>query len=133
MRVHGFCGLHNSDVNREDAVTDCVPFLEVSIFPLLTISRPCGLWASMRYPVSAGHRSVSSRQTDGVSSSRFGATVFFFNWRLDVSLDSQYYIVVQALELRANLSCVYRELVRRARPGTLQLEQIILATVLRSS
>ena len=91
---------------REVAVTACVFFpSRCRFFPCL---RPCGLWASMNYPVSPGHRCVSSRHTDGVTSSRFVATVFY--WRLAVSLDAQYYTVVHTLELRASLSCVYREL-----------------------
>ena len=74
---------------------------------------------------------------DGVTSSRFGATVFF-NWRLAVSVDSQYSIVVQALELRAKSEvCVQKadstsSHRRRDEAGTLQPEPIILATVLRA-
>ena len=95
---------------REDAVTDCACCSSKCRFSHSL--RPCGLWASMRHPVSLGERRVSSRHRDGVTSSRFGATVFY--WRLAVSVDSQYSIVVHALELRANLSCVYSELIRRA-------------------
>ena len=42
VRVHGLCGRHNSGVLREGAVTDCVPFLEVSIFPLFHALADCG-------------------------------------------------------------------------------------------
>ena len=49
VRVHGLCGRHNSGILREDADTNCVQMLEGSIFP--TVSRPRGLWASLRYPV----------------------------------------------------------------------------------
>ena len=66
---------------------------------------PCLIGASARFP---------SRHTVGVSSSRFGATVFFFKKNWPYHSIHQYYIVVHALELRANLNCVYRELVRRA-------------------
>ena len=42
----------------------------------------------MRHPVCLGERRVSCRHRDGVTSSRFGATVFY--WRLALSLDSPY-------------------------------------------
>ena len=47
-----------------------------SVIDLLVISRPCGLWASLRHPGSPGQRRVYCGHGDSVTTSRLPATAF---------------------------------------------------------
>ena len=59
VRVHGLCGRHNSGALREDAVTDCVPFLQVSIFPLFHALAGC-----VRRCATLFHRDIGAFPVD---------------------------------------------------------------------
>ena len=98
----------------------------VSISPLFHALVGCGRRCASVFHLGIGAFPVDTQ----MESQACASEQQFFYWSLAVSLDSQYCIVV---ELRANLRCVYRELIRRAitvavmRPA----HCIILATVLR--
>ena len=102
--------------------TDCVPFLRDVDFPTVYALAGCG-----RRCATLFHRGETARfqsETDGVTSSRFGATVFFIgDWPYHSILSTP--SCVHALELRANLRCVQNadttsDHCRRHEAGTLQ-------------